>query len=428
MLPFLIFYEQRLAFLPIALAIVVYPLLAWCILRIPALMIKRLAFAGLNVTMAGLLVFLNAAKDVRDYRAYTPVVFFFFCIYVSCVLVSYVALHRAHRNAPYWPAIATLLPIVLLVAIKYLPTKWTTGHLPAAVGFKYLPEFFVGISYLAFRLSHLVQEVRNEVVEMPALSEYLAYAFFVPTLSIGPISAYSKFANSLKQPSRQLTPLGRSLLRILAGAVKYFYLGSILGKFTYASLLRDGHPHSYGDLLLAIVAFPLFLYCNFSGFCDMVIGASGLLCIEIEENFDRPFHSRNFQEFWTRWHITLSRWMRDMMFTPMTKSLIRRFGPRYATHVFAGAIVLVFLVIGIWHGKGLNFALFGLSQGLGLAAVHYYSSYLKARLGKEGYRRYLQNNVIRYTAQAMSFTYFSLSLFLFANSMSEIREIISALH
>ena len=114
----------------------------------------------------------------------------------------------------------------------------------------------------------------------------------------------------------------------------------------------------------------------------MVIGVSGLLGIEVAENFDQPFTSRNFQEFWTRWHITLSTWIRDLVFTPLSKALMRKFGPKSANHVIAVSILISFLIVGIWHGSELNFLVFGALQGAGLVTVHYYTVWLKKKLGR----------------------------------------------
>ena len=287
--------------------------------------------------------------------------------------------------------------------------------------------FFVGVSYLSFRLVHLVQEVRNELVEMPNVWEYLAFAFFVPTLSLGPISPYSKFISSFREPNRHNTPVGRSMLRILVGFTKYIFLGSLAAQFTYAGLLRDGHPHKIIDLAIAIPAYGVYLYCNFSGFCDMVIGVSGLLGIEVAENFDQPFTSRNFQEFWTRWHITLSTWIRDLVFTPLSKALTRKFGPKSANHVIAVSILISFLIVGIWHGSELNFLVFGALQGAGLVTVHYYTVWLKKKLGRDKFAAYRANGWIKAAATVMTFSYFSLTLFFFANSWEQMHAILSGL-
>jgi D-alanyl-lipoteichoic acid acyltransferase DltB (MBOAT superfamily) len=213
----------------------------------------------------------------------------------------------------------------------------------------------------------------------------------------------------------------------MVGFTKYIFLGSLVAQFTYAGLLRDGHPHALVDLIIAIPAYTIYLYCNFSGFCDISIGVSGLLGIEVAENFDRPFLARNLQEFWTHWHMTLSTWIRDLLFTPMTKSLMQRFSPQSANHVIAASIFVSFLVVGIWHGTGLNFVIFGALQGIGIAAVHYYTVWLKRRLGRERYAVYRKNRVISSIATVITFTYFSLTLFVFANTWKEMLSIKSNL-
>jgi D-alanyl-lipoteichoic acid acyltransferase DltB (MBOAT superfamily) len=159
----------------------------------------------------------------------------------------------------------------------------------------------------------------------------------------------------------------------------------------------------------------------------MVIGVSGLLGIQVMENFNVPFSARNLQEFWNRWHISLSTWLRDMMFTPLVKALVRVFGPKSTNNVIAFSICTVFIVIGVWHGVGLHFALFGLFHGIGLAAVHYYGYFLKKKLGKQGFIEYRDNRYIAAIGRVMTFTYFSLSLFLFANTWDNMRQIFRVL-
>jgi D-alanyl-lipoteichoic acid acyltransferase DltB (MBOAT superfamily) len=359
---------------------------------------------------------------------YSKASLLFFSIYLALAILNYAVLRRCKRDRTIWPATAFLLPIFFLAYIKYAPDFLNPfAATMASIGSTRFTVFFIGISYLSFRLVHLVQEVRNEIVQVPTVWEYLSFAFFVPTLSIGPISPYSKFIGSIRAPSRQVTPVGRSILRIVVGFTKYIFLGSLIAQFTYAGLLRDGHPHRTIDLLIAIPSYAIYLYCNFSGFCDMVIGSSGILGIEVAENFDRPFMSRNFQEFWNRWHITLSTWIRDLVFTPLSKSMMRRFGPKSANHVIAGSILISFLVVGIWHGKGLNFVVFGALQGVGLIIVHYYTIWLKKRLGRDRFAAYRKSQLIRAAATAMTFTYFSVTLFFLANSWEQMRTIRDAL-
>jgi D-alanyl-lipoteichoic acid acyltransferase DltB (MBOAT superfamily) len=418
---------------PLVLTYMLYPVGAWMILRFFPKVIRSQAFAIYNLVGAfgacyasviSTLTFPSGEILRECAKAIACVMFVYSCL----VLCNYYLLRQSKNAEGRALTMAFLFPIAMLIVIKYIPPldhpfltllrKFALGH---------VSEMFVGISYLSFRLSHVVQEVRNEVVEMPTLSDYFSFAFFVPTLSIGPINPYSNFSRSFRNPDRTRTPIGRSLLRILIGATKYIFLSAILKQFIYSSLILDSHPHAKIDFLVAMFGYTLYLYNNFSGACDMVIGVSGLLGIEVMENFNQPFLARNFQEFWNRWHISLSTWLRDMMFSPLVKMLARKFGARNMNHVIAASICIVFVVIGVWHGLGVNYALFGLANGIGLATVHYSTFYLKKRLGREGFAAYKQNQVYHWMGVAATFTYFSMCLFLFANTWDQMGQIIKAI-
>ena len=406
-----------------------YPLAAWLVLR-PGLRQKTWLFALVNVLGA-----YAACTATLATTQYSPgailvlmkVVAPGFMAYLLLLMVHFVLLDRSRRSER-WGQAALFFPVLILVLMKYItPFQHAFSTVLQSVGIPHLSALFLGLSYMTFRLCHLVQEVRNEVVTPPTLAEYLSFAFFVPTLSLGPINPYSRFIQSYRHPDRSKTPLERSLLRLLVGLTKFFFLSTLLNQYTYTGLLLDGHPHHWIDLPIAVFAYTLYLYCNFSGFCDMVIGVSGLLGIEVMENFNRPFAARNFQEFWARWHISLSTWLRDMMFTPLVKALTRKTGPKHIHHVIAFSICAVFVVIGVWHGVGINFALFGLAQGLGVATVHYYTHYLRAYLGKQRYAAYRENRWIHAAAVVTTFVYFSASLFLLANNWTDVRSIFHAL-
>jgi D-alanyl-lipoteichoic acid acyltransferase DltB (MBOAT superfamily) len=178
---------------------------------------------------------------------------------------------------------------------------------------------------------------------------------------------------------------------------------------------------------MAMIFYYLFLYCNFSGFCDMAIGAAALIGIPVPENFDNPFAARNVKDFWNRWHITLSTWMRDVVFSPLSKFFVGKFGPQSANHAIALTIIIVFLLVGIWHGVGWNFAAFGAMHALGVVANHYYTIFLKKRLGRDGFKAYTSNRWIHGAAVALTFGYCAASFFLFANSFPQMKEILTAL-
>jgi D-alanyl-lipoteichoic acid acyltransferase DltB (MBOAT superfamily) len=386
------------------------------------------SFAILN--LAAVYLFFFWGKD----RRFTVLFSLFFVMYVGFVSTQYLALRRWATRSDWLPWLSFSLPLLLLVAIRYAPVLELSGLLSPTVRDVLLrhPEFtlggvFIGISYLAFRTSQLVLDVRNGVVPMPSYAQYVGFAFFAPTLSVGPINRYSQHRRAFSEDKASSIPVGRALLRVLVGGVKYKYLGPLLNQLTYSGLLLDGHPHHWIDLPIAAVAYYLYLYCNFSGFCDIAIGGAGLMGIAVAENFDNPFGARNIREFWNRWHITLSEYMRDIVFSPLSKMLVRAGGPRRADHAIAATILVVFLLVGIWHGVGWNYAAFGAAHGIGVAANHYYTILLKKRLGKERFAAYMKSRFIHAVAVVSTFLYVTATLFLFANDSESMKSIVTML-
>ncbi len=309
-----------------------------------------------------------------------------FGIYVGLIVGLYLVVLLFADKRGAWPWLAFFAPIAALIVIRYVPGEFYVafGH-AFGQSWRGVPQM-IGISYLAFRCSRLVLEVRNGVVKMPSLLEYVNFAFFLPTMSVGPINTYANFRRGFIE--RYDVPVGRAALRILVGAVKYQFLAGLCNQLTYSGLLLDDHPHHWVDLPVAMLFFYLYLYLNFSGFCDMAIGAAGLIGIPVPENFDHPFAARNVKDFWNRWHITLSVWMRDVVFSPLSKFLVTKMGIKLADHAIALTITVVFLLVGIWHGVGWNFAAFGAVHALGVVANHYYTIFLKKKLGREKFKAY----------------------------------------
>ena len=286
--------------------------------------------------------------------------------------------------------------------------------------------YFMGISYLAFRSSQLVLLVRNRVVPAPGIWRYLSFCFFLPTFQVGPISPYTEFNRAFGGVPVDI-PAARAGMRLLVGVIKYQFLGVLCNQLTYSGLLLDDHLHPWLDLPVAMVFYYLYLYCNFSGFCDMAIGAAGLIGIPVAENFDNPFAARNVKDFWNRWHITLSTYMRDVVFAPLSKYLVRSMGPAYANHAIALTITVVFLLVGIWHGVGWNYFIYGALHALGVVTNHYYTVGLKKWLGREGFKAYNENRWIHAAAVVLTFAYCAASLMFFANSLPQIQAIFHVL-
>ncbi len=164
-------------------------------------------FAAVNLVFALAVCLSRGTYGVRlhyikEYFAFSA---FMFLVYILMVAVQYFFLQKKLGS---W--LPLFFPIIVLILVKYLPVAWTRHLLPHEFSGKYFADFFLGLSYMAFRLTYMVQEIRNGIAPLPGFGEYLAYAFFVPTIAIGPINPYSNFHNSLHNPDRTVTPIGRS--------------------------------------------------------------------------------------------------------------------------------------------------------------------------------------------------------------------------
>ena len=389
---------------------------------------RDLAFALLNLFSVYLFFYWTADSEIQLFRSSL------FAAYLVMVLIQYLMLRFFTDRSGWLPWLAFLTPIIFLIGVRY-------GHVPEMFAFllpkdhpmlqghpeRPLNASFVGISYLVFRTSYLVLEVRNGLVPRPDFWQYLGFAFFLPTVSVGPISPYSQHLRSFTNPETLDIPVGRALLRLIVGAVKYRFIGPMLNQLTYSGLLLDGHPHHYVDLPVAAVAYYLYLYCNFSGFCDIAIGASGLIGVGVAENFNQPFSARNIKDYWNRWHMTLSLYMRDIVFAPLSKYLVRLFGPARANHAIAVTIMVVFILVGVWHGLGWHYAVFGALHGFGVVSNHYYTIWLKKWLGKEGFAAYNKSRTVYVLAVILTFLYVTACLFVFANDWQAMKDIFSML-
>jgi D-alanyl-lipoteichoic acid acyltransferase DltB (MBOAT superfamily) len=375
-----------------------------------------------SVTRDILFALLNAPPFFVVFFRHPPIAIIYFALVILC----YAMFHLFAGDDGWKPWVAFSTPIAALIFARYIfpliYVHFAQYWYVVAVG---MPQFF-GISYLAFRNSYLVLQVRNGVVKKPGFWGYMAYSFFLPTMFVGPINPYSNFVSAFNETPPAI-PIGRSAMRLLIGLVKFEFVGNVLSRLTYAGLLRDDHYHPWIDLPIAVVFYYLYLYFNFSGFCDIAIGAAGLIGIPVAENFDNPFAARNGRDFWNRWHITLSEYMRDVFFSPVSKFFVRLFGPANANHAIAFTILLVFLIIGVWHGAGWNYLAYGATQALAVVTTHYYTIGLKRWLGRKGFAAYNSNRWIHAVAIVFTFCYMAASLFFFANSFPEMQQIFRSL-
>jgi D-alanyl-lipoteichoic acid acyltransferase DltB (MBOAT superfamily) len=184
---------------------------------------------------------------------------------------------------------------------------------------------------------------------------------FFPHLVAGPIVRANELLPQLHEPRDPRKVLaGPGLLLIAGGLVKKTVVADELARRVVDPVFNSPQAHSGLEVLLAIYGFAAQIYCDFSGYTDMAIGLALLLGFVLPQNFNRPYLARSLQEFWRRWHITLSRWLRDYLYIPLGGS---RDGPRRTYR----NLMITMLLGGLWHGAAWTFVIWGGIHGAALS-------------------------------------------------------------
>jgi alginate O-acetyltransferase complex protein AlgI len=227
----------------------------------------------------------------------------------------------------------------------------------------------LGFSFLTFELIHVAVERRRGSLDAVSLVDLTAFAMFFPCRVAGPIRRYPAFMTAVADAEPSGANVSSGLWRVLLGLAKKQLLADPLQLAVVAWPTADTPLAAWRGLL----ACSLWIYLDFSAYSDVAIGVSRMLGIAVPENFRWPYFSDNITQFWTRWHISLSQWIRDYVFLPLGRALygtrVRAWPSLLATISF----VATFLIVGAWHGLAINFVVWGAYHGLLLAGHHVYS-------------------------------------------------------
>jgi D-alanyl-lipoteichoic acid acyltransferase DltB (MBOAT superfamily) len=263
----------------------------------------------------------------------------------------------------------------------------------------------MGLSYMLFRQIHVLVDAAQGQIERISLWSYVNYQINLFTILAGPIQRYQDFDEQWQTLQPALADpheLLRNCLRILLGVLKIaliaplFYQGWDELQGAVVNQRVEGWKFIV-EFLAVFYFYPIYLYCNFAGYCDIVIAASRFFGMKLPENFNRPYLARNVLEFWTRWHITLGTWIRDYLFMPMYKPVVERW-PKRASSLAWIFYFPAFVVAGAWHGGTANFLLYGALQGLGASAAKIYENAIIAARGRQGLKEYMKSPRTRLAA------------------------------
>jgi D-alanyl-lipoteichoic acid acyltransferase DltB (MBOAT superfamily) len=289
-----------------------------------------------------------------------------------------------------------------------------------------LPEGFalLGVSYMLLKQIEWVLWLdADEETPVDAL-EYTAFVVGFFTLLAGPVLRYREFQTGFVTRTSDRSALIEGLNRIVNGYLKAALLAPLIGDFTRPAWLAE-HARDPWAFAWFLAAYPLYVYLNFAGYCDVVIGCGRLANFSIPENFDRPFLATNIQEFWQRWHMTFSGWIRVYVFFPLMR-LLRTGRVRLpAPLATSGAVLVTFVLVGMWHGPSTGFLIFGLMHGVAALAVAPYAWLLEKLLGEQGKAKYEQSVLLRGVRVALCFSYLALSMLFFEREPAEVRALLA---
>ncbi|XXY17067.1 MBOAT family protein [Sorangium sp. So ce216] len=251
-----------------------------------------------------------------------------------------------------------------------------TGE-PASVGHAFrvlLPP--VGISFFTFEsMSYVIDVYRGELPPHKSYLRYLLFVAFFPHLVAGPIVRPRDLLPQFERaPSLTREQGGEGLFLIAIGLVKKVVLSDQLALNLVDRVFERPENYSALEVLAGVYGYAAQIYCDFSGYTDIAIGSALLLGVRFPKNFDAPYKARNLADFWRRWHISLSTWLRDYLYIPLGGNR----GSELATY---RNLMITMLLGGLWHGASWNFVFWGFLHGFGLAVTRAFQRAVQRRRG-----------------------------------------------
>jgi len=255
-----------------------------------------------------------------------------------------------------------------LLALAGWQADWITLRVALPIGISFYT--FVAIGYLVDVYRRTIEPARDPI-------DFAVFVTFFPTVLAGPILRASEMLPQLARPRRP----GRAAMReglwlILWGVTKKMFVADNLARVTNGVFAAGASPTGF-EVLLGVYAFAFQIYGDFSGYTDIARGLAALMGFELPINFRFPYLVRTPQAFWQHWHITLSTWLRDYLFLPLSYAFSRRLdgvrwlGFRDDAWIYAAATIITMLVAGLWHGAAWTFVVWGAYQGVLLAVFRF---------------------------------------------------------
>ncbi|EFU63710.1 D-alanyl-lipoteichoic acid biosynthesis protein DltB [Streptococcus oralis] len=296
---------------------------------------------------------------------------------LAFIVYQYYLVFLAQRIEAKWLKPLVFLSILPLVINKVFAL--TSLHLLA----------FIGISYMSFKTIQIMLEISDGLIkEKITVKDYLQFLLFFPTVSAGPIDRSRRFLKEINEvmPRKEYLELaGDGVYRIVLGLLYKI----VLSTYVYQILLALNNTDIVVYSIKYMYLYTLYLFFDFAGYSLMAVGSSNILGIQTPMNFNKPFLSVDIKDFWTRWHITLSTWLRDFVFSRVLMQVIRKKWFKNRLHNATYAYMVNMLVMGFWHGLSVSYIVYGFYHGVLMAGFEVYqkkSNFYKKNKNKNWYK------------------------------------------
>lgn len=300
------------------------------------------------------------------------------CIVIMRCSVALIIRLKEHNATGKTPMVLGIVSLLLILGVfKYLGffisgfSKLLGLSESGATINIFLP---IGISFYIFSaIGYIIDSYRGDIDEQPSVLKEALYIMFFPKILQGPLQNAVDFFNQLKKEHPiELRNLESGIQIFLFGLIKKVVIADRLGRFV-DSVFACPSAYSGATLALAVLTYPFQLYCDFSGYSDMAVATAKMMGYDLTQNFNLPFLSQNVAEFWRRWHMSLNIWFRDYLFYPILRSnwvnglrkRVKKVNKELSRKLPAIiGMLIVWPLIGLWHGASVNFILYGCGFGI----------------------------------------------------------------
>ena len=321
-------------------------------------------------------------------------------------------------------ALSLIIDLGLLFYFKY--TNFFAGMWSAMVGNNFQPwDIFlpVGISFFTFQsLSYTIDVYRGKIKPLNSLLDYAFYVSFFPQLVAGPIVRASDFIPQIRQPLKITREMfSRGLYFIIIGLFKKAVISDYISLNFVDRIFDDPSLYTGIENLLGLYGYAIQIYCDFSGYSDMAIGIALLLGFRFPMNFNAPYKAESISDFWRRWHISLSSWIRDYVYISLGGNRCKKWR-QYFNQWFTMTLC------GLWHGAAFNYVIWGMTHGIATAFHKYWRS---ERCHHD--KHYHSKGWRRVGASLLTFHFVLLTWILFRNTsydniMAQFHQLFTQLH